>query len=81
MHQYDGVHQYYETICGGAGPGFDGARAVHTYMTNNRLTDPEVLETGFPVRVEQFAIRSAPAGADVTVAAMASSVASAFLRR
>jgi N-methylhydantoinase B/oxoprolinase/acetone carboxylase alpha subunit len=44
-------HQYYETICGGsgAGPGFDGTAAVHTHMTNSRLTDPEVLETRFPV--------------------------------
>ena len=43
-------HQYYETICSGApaGPGFDGADAVHTHMTNSRLTDPEILETRFP---------------------------------
>ena len=52
-------HQYYETICGGsgAGPGFDGASAVHTHMTNSRLTDPEVLEWRYPVRVERFCIR------------------------
>ena len=47
----DGVHQYYETICGGsgAGPDHDGTSAVHTHMTNTRLTDPEILETRFPV--------------------------------
>ena len=58
-------HQYYETICGGAGagPGFDGASAVHTHMTNSRLTDPEVLEWRFPVRVEEFRIRTGSGGA------------------
>ena len=58
-------HQYYETICGGAGagPGFDGASAVHTHMTNSRLTDPEVLEWRFPVRVEDFCIRTGSGGA------------------
>ncbi len=58
-------HQYYETICGGAGagPGFDGASAVHTHMTNSRLTDPEVLEWRFPVRVEEFRIREHSGGA------------------
>jgi 5-oxoprolinase (ATP-hydrolysing) len=52
-------HQYYETICGGAGAGasFDGASAVHTHMTNTRITDPEILELRYPVRVETFAIR------------------------
>jgi 5-oxoprolinase (ATP-hydrolysing) len=57
-------HQYYETICGGAGagPGFDGASAVHTHMTNSRLTDPEILEWRFPVRVEDFAIRTGSGG-------------------
>ena len=57
--------QYYETICGGAGAGegFDGASAVHTHMTNSRLTDPEVLEWRFPVLVESFAIRSGSGGA------------------
>ncbi len=57
-------HQYYETICGGAGagPGFDGASAVHTHMTNSRLTDPEVLEWRFPVRVERFCIRAGSGG-------------------
>lgn len=53
------VYQYYETIGGGAGAGraFDGASAVHTHMTNTRLTDPEILELRYPVRVEQTAIR------------------------
>jgi 5-oxoprolinase (ATP-hydrolysing) len=57
--------QYYETICGGAGagPGFDGASAVHTHMTNSRMTDPEVLEWRFPVRLEAFAIRHGTGGA------------------
>jgi 5-oxoprolinase (ATP-hydrolysing) len=52
-------YQYYETICGGAGagPGFDGATAIHTHMTNTHLTDPEILEWRFPVLLEQFAIR------------------------
>jgi 5-oxoprolinase (ATP-hydrolysing) len=58
-------HQYYETLCGGAGagPGFDGASAVHTHMTNSRLTDIEVLEQRFPVRVRRFAIRRGSGGA------------------
>ncbi len=57
--------QNYETIAGGAGagPGFDGASAVHTHMTNTRMTDPEVLETRFPVRIEKFAIRRGSGGA------------------
>ncbi|MBV9993491.1 MAG: hydantoinase B/oxoprolinase family protein [Alphaproteobacteria bacterium] len=57
--------QYYETICGGAGAGrdFDGRSAVHTHMTNSRLTDPEVLEDRFPVLVEEFAIRRGSGGA------------------
>jgi 5-oxoprolinase (ATP-hydrolysing) len=57
--------QYYETICGGAGagPGFDGADAVHTHMTNSRLTDPEVIESRFPVLVERFSIRRGSGGA------------------
>jgi len=60
----DGRHQYYETVCGGAGagPNFDGASAVHSHMTNSRLTDPEVLELNFPVRVESFAIRTGSGG-------------------
>jgi 5-oxoprolinase (ATP-hydrolysing) len=58
-------HQYYETICGGsgAGPGFDGTSAVHTHMTNSRLTDPEVLEWRCPVLVEAFHIREGSGGA------------------
>ncbi|HHG90036.1 MAG TPA: 5-oxoprolinase [Devosia sp.] len=57
-------YQNYETICGGsgAGNGFDGASAVHTHMTNTRMTDPEVLETRFPVRVEAFCIRKGSGG-------------------
>ena len=52
-------YQYYETICGGSGAGvtFDGTDAVQTHMTNSLLTDPEVLEWRFPVRLEDFAIR------------------------
>lgn len=59
------THQNYETICGGAGagPDFDGASAVHTHMTNTRMTDPEVLETRFPVRVDEFSIRRGSGGA------------------
>lgn len=51
-------YQYYETICSGApaGPGFDGAAAVHTHMTNTRLTDPEILEHRYPVVLDQFKI-------------------------
>jgi 5-oxoprolinase (ATP-hydrolysing) len=58
-------HQYYETLCGGAcaGPGFAGASAVHTHMTNSRLTDPEILELRHPVRVELFAVRHGSGGA------------------
>jgi len=61
----DATHQYYETVCGGcgAGPGFAGASAVHSHMTNSRLTDPEVMELNFPVRVERFAIRRGSGGA------------------
>jgi 5-oxoprolinase (ATP-hydrolysing) len=57
-------HQYYETICGGAGAGenFDGQSAVHTHMTNSRLTDPEVLESRYPVLIEEFAIREGSGG-------------------
>jgi 5-oxoprolinase (ATP-hydrolysing) len=56
--------QYYETICGGAGagPGFAGADAVHTHMTNSRMTDVEVFEQNFPVIVESFAIRKGSGG-------------------
>jgi len=58
------AYQYYETLCGGAGagPGFDGASAVHTHMTNSRLTDPEILELRYPVRVETFEIRRGSGG-------------------
>lgn len=57
--------QNYETICGGtgAGDGFHGTSAVHSHMTNTRMTDPEVLETRFPVRVEEFSIREGSGGA------------------
>jgi 5-oxoprolinase (ATP-hydrolysing) len=57
-------YQYYETICGGsgAGPDFDGTDAVHTHMTNTRLTDPEVLEWRFPVLLEAFGIRRGSGG-------------------
>jgi 5-oxoprolinase (ATP-hydrolysing) len=60
----DERHQYYETISGGsgAGPGFDGTDAVQTHMTNSRLTDPEVLEWRFPVRLESFRIRRGSGG-------------------
>jgi 5-oxoprolinase (ATP-hydrolysing) len=58
-------YQYYETICGGAGagPGFSGASAVHTHMTNSRLTDPEVLEWRYPIRIEHFGLRGGSGGA------------------
>ncbi len=62
--------QYYETICGGTGAGvlsdgqgFAGASAVQSHMTNSRLTDPEILEDRFPVRLERFAIRRGSGGA------------------
>jgi 5-oxoprolinase (ATP-hydrolysing) len=57
-------HQYYETVCGGSGAGatFDGTSAVHTHMTNSRLTDPEVLEWRFPVLLESFEIRPGSGG-------------------
>ena len=60
----DARYQYYETICSGApaGPGFDGASGVHTHMTNSRLTDPEVLESRFPVVLEDFHIRRGSGG-------------------
>jgi len=59
------AHQHYETLCGGsgAGPGFDGCDAVHVHMTNSRLTDPEILEMRFPVRLEAFGVRSDSGGA------------------
>jgi 5-oxoprolinase (ATP-hydrolysing) len=61
----DARYQYYETVAGGsgAGPGFDGTDVVQTNMTNSRLTDPEILEFRFPVRLESFAIRAGSGGA------------------
>jgi 5-oxoprolinase (ATP-hydrolysing) len=58
-------HQYYETVASGsgAGPGFAGTDVVQTHMTNSRLTDPEVLEWRYPVRVESYAIRRGSGGA------------------
>ena len=60
----DAGRQYYETICGGsgAGPDHDGTDAVQTHMTNSRMTDPEILESRFPVRIERFAIRRGSGG-------------------
>ena len=70
----DNTHQYYETIAGGSGAGvrldeagevcegFDGTSVVQTHMTNSRLTDPEVLEFRFPVRLESFSIREGSGG-------------------
>jgi hypothetical protein len=68
-------HQYYETIAGGsgAGPDHDGTSAVQTHMTNSRLTDPEILETRLPVRLDQFAIRRGSGGEGAHRAATASS--------
>ena len=58
------AYQYYETICGGAGagPDFDGASAVHTHMTNTRITDPEILELRYPLRVRRFEERAGSGG-------------------
>ena len=58
------IHQYYETIAGGsgAGPGFNGTSVVQTHMTNSRLTDPEVLEFRFPVRLESYEIVAGSGG-------------------
>lgn len=55
---------YYETICGGcgAGPDFNGASAVHSHMTNTRITDPEVIEHRYPVRVMRFGVRPSSGG-------------------
>ena len=60
----DDRRQYYETIAGGsgAGPDFDGTDVVQTHMTNSRLTDPEVLESSFPVLLEEFSIRRGSGG-------------------
>jgi 5-oxoprolinase (ATP-hydrolysing) len=59
--------QNYETIAGGtgAGPDFDGCDAVQSHMTNTRMTDPEILEARFPVRLLEFAIRPNSGGAGV----------------
>ena len=59
------THQYYETICGGsgAGEGFNGTDAIQCHMTNSRITDPEILESRFPVVVERFAMRPQSGGA------------------
>ena len=56
---------YYETVCGGtgAGPGYDGADAVHSHMTNTRITDIEIIERRYPIRVERFSIRKNSGGA------------------
>ena len=61
----DGTFGYYETICGGSGatPAADGADAVHTHMTNTRLTDAEVIERRYPVRLHEFSIRRGSGGA------------------
>ena len=60
----DAEHQYYETISGGsgAGPGFAGTSVVQTHMTNSRLTDPEILELRYPVRLETYEIRAGSGG-------------------
>jgi 5-oxoprolinase (ATP-hydrolysing) len=57
-------YSYYETVCGGAGagPGFNGASAVHTHMTNTRITDPEIIEYRYPVRLDRFEIRLGSGG-------------------
>jgi 5-oxoprolinase (ATP-hydrolysing) len=60
----DSRRQYYETIAGGAGagPDFDGCDAVQTHMTNSRLTDPEILESKYPVLVREFSVRRGSGG-------------------
>ena len=59
------VYQYYETVSGGtgAGPGFDGCDTVQAHMTNSRLTDPEILEWRYPVRVDEHSVRAGSGGA------------------
>jgi 5-oxoprolinase (ATP-hydrolysing) len=61
----DETFGYYETLGGGAGagPGFAGASGVHTHMTNTRITDPEILESRYPVRLRRFALRRGSGGA------------------
>ena len=63
----DETFGYYETICGGAGATAlaHGADAVHTHMTNTRITDPEILEQRYPVRLDQFSIRSGSGGGGI----------------
>jgi 5-oxoprolinase (ATP-hydrolysing) len=63
-------YQYYETICSGApaGPDFNGSSAIHTHMTNSRLTDPEILETRYPVVLEAFSVRRGSGGKGKTCA-------------
>lgn len=60
----DGTFGYYETICGGsgAGPGYDGTSGLHTHMTNTAITDPEILEQRYPVRLHRFALRRESGG-------------------
>jgi 5-oxoprolinase (ATP-hydrolysing) len=60
----DGSFGYYETICGGsgAGPGYDGTSGLHTHMTNTAITDPEILEHRYPVRLHRFALRRGSGG-------------------
>ena len=76
-------YQYYETICGGsgAGPDFDGTSAVHTHMTNSRLTDPEVLEWRYPVLLESHRINRGSGGKGGTRAATARSAGCASSSR
>ena len=61
----DPANRYYETVFGGSGATArgEGASAVHTHMTNTRITDPEVLEHRYPVRLERFAVRAGSGGA------------------
>ncbi|MBW8268227.1 hydantoinase B/oxoprolinase family protein [Caldovatus aquaticus] len=61
----DAAYQYYETVAGGtgAGPGFHGTGPVQTHMTNTRMTDPEILELRYPVRLEEFSVRRGSGGA------------------
>lgn len=60
----DATFGYYETICGGsgAGPGYDGASGLHTHMTNTAITDPEILEQRYPVRLRRFGLRRGSGG-------------------
>lgn len=76
-------YQYYETICSGspAGPGFHGTSGVHVHMTNSRLTDPEILETRFPVVLEDFHIRPGSGGRGAWNAGDGTSRTIRFLKR